>query len=186
MSKSTNNELAKNRLTLTRRDMLLGSLAVSLGFTILGKMSNAATILSTPAPEGMARFMKISASLTGVPDPAADLGQIIYQGLIALNTKTPELVTQLEGHLVNGKVTADAPTEVRTLATLINKAWYLGIVGDGEQAHCVAYEHALNYAPIADVCVLPTYARGEPHYWAKPPFADSNNNQSSTDKEKNV
>jgi hypothetical protein len=44
-------------------------------------------------------------------------------------------------------------------------------VGQGDKSACVAYEHALNYRPLADVCVLPTYARGEPGYWARPPFA---------------
>lgn len=55
------------------------------------------------------------------------------------------------------------------LFTDILRAWQLGIVGTGKESTVVAYEYALMYKPIADVVVLPTYARGEPHYWAYPP-----------------
>lgn len=132
---------AKNGLTFTRRRLLLGSVAVFLGFSISGRMSKASSILSSPVPEGMDKFMRISASLTGVPSPAKNLGQIIYQGLIELNPKTPSLVTLLQSYLINGKITDNVPLEIQTLAALINKARYLGIIEEGEHARCVAYEH---------------------------------------------
>jgi len=61
----------------------------------------------------------------------------------------------------------------KTLFSDILRAWQLGIVGTGKEARVVAYEYALMYAPIADVVVLPTYARGEPHYWAQSPVIKS-------------
>ncbi|MDB5933253.1 MAG: hypothetical protein JWQ01_597 [Massilia sp.] len=51
----------------------------------------------------------------------------------------------------------------------IVSAWYLGIVGSGEHARCLAFETALNAAVVADVLKPPTYAYGTYGSWAKKP-----------------
>jgi hypothetical protein len=52
----------------------------------------------------------------------------------------------------------------------IASAWYLGIVGTGEAAVCVAYEQALNAAVVADVLKPPTYSYGAYGSWARKPI----------------
>jgi hypothetical protein len=62
--------------------------------------------------------------------------------------------------------------EQAALAPLPRKivsAWYLGIVGSGEHARCLAFETALNAAVVADVLKPPTYAYGAYGSWAKKP-----------------
>ena len=51
----------------------------------------------------------------------------------------------------------------------IVSAWYLGIVGEGEHARCVAFETALNAAVVADVLKPPTYCYGVYGSWARKP-----------------
>jgi hypothetical protein len=48
-------------------------------------------------------------------------------------------------------------------------AWYLGIVGSGDNARCLAFEDALNAAVVADILKPPTYAYGAYGSWAKKP-----------------
>lgn len=48
-------------------------------------------------------------------------------------------------------------------------AWFMGIVGSGEKAHCIAYETALNAVIVADVLKPPTYAYGVYGSWEKKP-----------------
>jgi len=56
-----------------------------------------------------------------------------------------------------------------TLPRKIVSAWFLGIVGSGEQARCIAYETALNAVIVADVLKPPTYAYGVYGSWEKKP-----------------
>jgi len=152
--------------------MIFGTTAIALSYSTFGKMGNAfaEALDSGNAIVGFKQFMQVSASLTGVDKPDEALGKSILAAFNALNNQTPQLVTELPKYLKDGVIVPDAPAEISAFSSALLKAWYMGIVGQGEQTRCVAYEHALNYAPISDVCVLPSYARGEPHYWAQPPF----------------
>lgn len=51
----------------------------------------------------------------------------------------------------------------------IATAWFMGIVGSGEKARCLAYETALDNTIVADVLKPPTYAYGVYGSWAKKP-----------------
>jgi hypothetical protein len=53
----------------------------------------------------------------------------------------------------------------RTIVT----AWFLGIVGSGDKARCIAFEAALNAEVVADVLRPPTYAFGVYGSWARKP-----------------
>lgn len=59
----------------------------------------------------------------------------------------------------------------RTIAT----AWFMGVVGSGAQARCLAYEHALNAQIVADVLKPPTYAYGVYGSWARNPTTEVSN-----------
>jgi hypothetical protein len=157
----------EDALALSRRDLLTGVSSLAFGFGLFGGKANAWASVES---DGLDVFLKVSASLTGVPSPSRDLGQVIYSALTDLNPDAPKLIATMSGLLSGGAVPADAPSAVKAMAASINKAWYLGVVGEGAQAHCVAFEHALNYSLVSDVVVLPTYARGAPHYWVEPPF----------------
>ena len=52
----------------------------------------------------------------------------------------------------------------------IASAWFLGIVGSGEKARCLAFETALNAQVVADVLKPPTYAYGAYGSWANKPI----------------
>lgn len=135
------------------------------------------------AASGYAGFLQLSQYLTGksalddaigqaifavlstdaIPHGASDNGftaQVAALNTFILQSKTPALALQ-----------ATLNKEQPSLAALPKKlmqAWYRGIVGTGSNARAVAYEQALMYPPIADVIVMPTYARGIPGYWAAP------------------
>lgn len=85
------------------------------------------------------------------------------QALLALVTQRRIDPLQLQP-LLDAEHPALAP-----LPRKIVTAWYLGIVGSGERARCLAYETALNAALVADVLKPPTYAYGAYGSWAKKP-----------------
>ncbi|MFC6281836.1 MULTISPECIES: sugar dehydrogenase complex small subunit [Polaromonas] len=63
-------------------------------------------------------------------------------------------------------------SEKSPLAALPRKivtAWYMGIVGNGDKARCLAYEHALNAGVVEDVLKPPTYSYGVYASWEKKP-----------------
>lgn len=121
-------------------------------------------------------FMKVSEVICGYSTLDSALGQRIFglmqQRNTALGNQLATLQTLLNADMssldMQGKLQG-VDKNTHTLFTDILRAWQLGIVGTGKEARVVAYEYALMYKPIADVIVLPTYAHGEPHYWAHPP-----------------
>jgi hypothetical protein len=63
-------------------------------------------------------------------------------------------------------------SERSPLASLPRKivtAWFMGIVGTGNKARCLAYETALNAVIVEDVLKPPTYAYGIYGSWTKNP-----------------
>jgi hypothetical protein len=48
-------------------------------------------------------------------------------------------------------------------------AWYLGVVGEGEQARCLAYETSLMTMVVGDRLPPPTYAYGSYRSWTSKP-----------------
>lgn len=129
-------------------------------------------ITSSPA---FTTFLKVSEVICGYSTLDSALGQRIFALMqsrnAALNTQlgtlAPLLTADMSSVDMQGKLQGvDKATQ--TLFSDILRAWQLGIVGSGKEAKVVAYEYALMYTPIADVIVLPTYAHGEPHYWAHP------------------
>lgn len=124
-----------------------------------------AVATATPA------FMAVSNRLTGYGDLDAMLGGRM---MAILRNQSPAFDSQLEAlhhalPAIGQPLTLDAlPAGLKATAMTILRGWQTGVVGEGAQAQVVSYEDTLMYRPIADVCVLPTYARGEPHYWAHP------------------
>lgn len=67
------------------------------------------------------------------------------------------------------RVLDDEQSKLASLPRKIAAAWYLGIVGGGEHARCIAYENALNAVVVADVLKPPTYCYGAYGSWARKP-----------------
>jgi len=85
------------------------------------------------------------------------------QALLALINQRHIDPLQLQG-VLDGEQSPLAP-----LPRKIMGAWYLGVVGNGEAARCVAYESALNAMAVADVLQPPTYAYGAYGSWSNKP-----------------
>lgn len=64
----------------------------------------------------------------------------------------------------------DENSPLKLVPWQIVTAWYMGIVGDGAKARCLAYETALNAQVVADVLKPPTYADGAYGSWARKPI----------------
>lgn len=126
---------------------------------------------------GWESFMRLSSYLTGhaTLDPA--MGRALYTALCEDDSGLHQHLQALEQvigthGIAVGNVEKALKTAAPAYAALpgaIMKAWYLGVVGNGDSQRGIAYETALMYAPIADVVVMPTFARGTPGYWASPP-----------------
>jgi hypothetical protein len=125
------------------------------------------------AGPGLDDFTAVSRTLTGKPqlDPALALG--IYH---ALRQAAPDADAKLaalkaalaqDGALDAGGKTvfADAQKAQQALSQSILQAWYLGVVGKGKQAACLAYIDALANRAVAAQLVPPSYSYGPCGAW---------------------
>ena len=102
----------------------------------------------------------------------------LYEALVAQDSAFPVKVRALlalintDGLQAAGLQEAldAASSPLAALPRQIASAWYLGIVGTGEAAVCVAYEQALNAAVVADVLKPPSYSYGAYGSWARKPI----------------
>jgi|GEM_PF-1689158 len=129
-----------------------------------------------PAGADFPAFMSVSEIICGYPTLDNALGKRIYTLITAEHSDASQSIAALQKQLNANMSSAEMQTALKKLNTptqqlfsKILRGWQIGIVGSGKQSRVVAYEYALMYAPISDVVVLPTFARGEPHYWAFPP-----------------
>jgi hypothetical protein len=123
-------------------------------------------------------FMGLSALLAGRRALDGELAVRLYDALSAtyphFSADTKSLLTQVNQHHIDPaqlqKVLDAAGSPLAPLPRRIMRAWCLGLVGDGENTRCVAYENALNAVIVADVLKPPTYAYGTYGSWAQPPM----------------
>jgi hypothetical protein len=134
--------------------------------------------LAQPAADAdRGAFLAVSAILAGRQSLDAAQATHLYEALAGEDTGFPASVRALLA-LINERsidplqLQSVLDTEHSPLAVLprtIVTAWYLGIVGEGERARCVAYETALNAVIVEDVLKPPTYCHGVYGSWAKKP-----------------
>ena len=122
-------------------------------------------------------FLAVSAILAGRQSLNAVQATRLYDALAAEDAGFPASVRALLA-LINQRsidpvqLQSVLDAEHSPLAVLprrIVTAWFLGIVGEGERARCVAYETALNAMIVEDVLKPPTYCYGVYGSWAKKP-----------------
>jgi fructose 5-dehydrogenase small subunit len=155
------------------RRQLLGGLLTAYTATLIP------WALAQPAPHAdRGAFTALSAILVG--RQALDAAQTarLYDALAAADAHFPADVQALLTLMNQRRIDplqwqSVLDTEHSPLAPLPRKivsAWYLGVVGSGESARCIAYETALNAVVVADVLKPPTYAYGAYGSWANKPI----------------
>lgn len=122
-------------------------------------------------------FLAVSALLVGRIALDANQAKRLYDALAADDAAFPgsvrALLALIEARHIDPlqlQQTLDAEHSAQApLPRRIVSAWYLGIVGDGERARCLAFETALNAVVVADVLKPPTYSYGVYGSWARKP-----------------
>jgi hypothetical protein len=122
-------------------------------------------------------FLAVSAILAGRQSLDAAQAARLYDALVAEDPGFPAAVRALLA-LINErridplqlqKVLDAEKSPLTPLPRKIVTAWFMGIVGSGEKAHCVEFEKALNAQIVSDVLKPPTYCYGVYASWTKKP-----------------
>lgn len=158
---------ALSRRGLLRGTAALGGLAIAAGLT--------GPISAVAADDSVASFTQLSEFLTGYTlDPI--LGA---RFLAALKKRDADLdaslaalsqlikqsgVPNMDGFLA---LTGTDPALKKT-ATKVVSAWYLGVVGEPEDAELITYADSLMYRPTKGLLTVPSYGPG-PNAWGPKP-----------------
>ncbi|MDO1583365.1 sugar dehydrogenase complex small subunit [Rhizobium oryzicola] len=157
---------------LRRRDLLRATVAVG-GLATLSRI--AMPVPAAASDDEAQRFTLLSEFLTGYTlDPV--LGARYLAALAKRNKTFSSDISALQ-HVVeqSGVANMDAflalkladPNVMKT-ATNIVSAWYLGVVGEPEDAELITYREALMYRPTKGILSIPTYGPG-PNGWGPKP-----------------
>lgn len=125
-----------------------------------------------------ATFLALSAILAGRQSLDPTQAEHLHAALLADDPGFPaaakSLLDMIEQRKIDPmqlqKTLDDEKSPVASLPPRILTAWYLGIVGDGAKARCLAFETALNAQAVADMLKPPTYAYGAYGSWARQPI----------------
>lgn len=132
---------------------------------------------SRPVDAAHGTFFALSAILVGNVSLDPALGARLHDALVAddpgFADAARSLLELIEARKLDPLqlqgVLDDEHSKLAALPRNIAAAWYLGIVGGGEHARCIAYENALNAVVVADVLKPPTYCYGAYGSWARKP-----------------
>ncbi|MFK3740802.1 sugar dehydrogenase complex small subunit [Massilia sp. TN1-12] len=147
-------------------------LAGSAGRLLSATRARAAVDAAGP---GMADFTDVSRRLTGKPDPDPALALALYH---AMRQATPDLdaalaalrdVLSRDGLADDRTAFAEAQKPQQALAQAILQAWYLGVVGKGGKASCIAYVETLANRAVAAELVPPSFSYGPCGTWSARP-----------------
>lgn len=152
---------------------------VLAGFVAAYSASLIPWALAQPANDaGHAAFLALSAIIAGKQVLNPQLAQRLYDALVADDAEFPAKARSLLSFVETNKIDPsilqktldDRKSPAARLPHKIASAWFLGIVGDGTAARCLAYEIALNAVIVSDVLKPPTYAYGVYGSWASKPL----------------
>ncbi len=122
-------------------------------------------------------FLALSAILVGRQSLDKALAKRFYDGLIAEDNgfaaAAKSLLTlinqqQLDPMALQAALDSAHP-ELARLPRRIVRAWYVGVVGEGINERCLAYENTLMNEVVKKELRPPTYAYGAPGSWSEPP-----------------
>jgi len=122
-------------------------------------------------------FLALSALIAGQQALDRDLANALYLALTqqypAFADQASQLLKLMEArHLDPATLQSTLDAEQSPLAKVprvLARAWFMGVVGSGTQARCVAYEQALNARMVADVLQPPSFALGGYGVWSAKP-----------------
>lgn len=122
-------------------------------------------------------FLALSAILVGRQSLDAAQAKRLYAALIADDPGFPAMTKSLLDMIEERKIDPlqlqktldDEKSPLKLVPWRVVTAWYMGIVGDGPKARCLAFETALNAQVVADVLKPPTYAYGPYGSWTRKP-----------------
>lgn len=153
-----------------RRTVLGGMLAAYVGSTLPRALA---------APTGDARdaFMAASKFLTGRSELASEQAARLFEALVAADQLFSDRVKALSTLIEKRKIdplrlqqVLDAEhSDFMALPRQILRAWYVGIVGEGEDARCITFETNLSNVITKDRLRPPSYCFGAPGNWAEKP-----------------
>lgn len=157
---------------ISRRGLLCATVAVG-GLAALSNL--AAPLSASAADDGAQSFTQLSEFLTGYTlDPV-----LSRRYLAALSKRNPTLATDITALDLSIKQSGAANMDaflalpsmdpaLKKTASKIVSAWYLGVVGDPQDAELITYADALMYRPSAGILPIPTYGPG-PNAWGPKP-----------------
>lgn len=157
---------------LSRRSLLRGTAALG-GLAVAASL--AGPVSAFAVDDSVASFTQLSEFLTGYTlDPVLG-GRFLAAlkkrdaGLDASLTALSQLIKQsgvpnMDGFLA---LTGTDPALMKT-ATKVVSAWYLGVVGEPEDAELITYADSLMYRPTKGLLTVPSYGPG-PNAWGPKP-----------------
>jgi hypothetical protein len=156
----------------TRRLLLFGLVSAYTASLVPWALAQEAT----DADQGA--FLALSAILVGRKSLDTALAGRLYAALVADDPGFPAaakgLLDMIEQRKIDPlqlqKILDDEKSPLAKVPWRIVTGWYMGIVGDGAAARCLAFETALNAQAVADVLKPPTYAYGAYGSWARKPI----------------
>lgn len=162
---------SSNPLKATRRTLLKGLLTAYTASLIPWALAEPVD----SAEQGA--FLALSAIIAGRQSLDAVLARNLYQALVADDATfavgAKDLLAWINEQQIDPMQLQqrldDEKSPLATVPRRIATAWFMGVVGSGEKARCLAYEQALNAQMVADVLKPPTYAYGPYGSWARNP-----------------
>lgn len=135
------------------------------------------------ADDDQGAFLALSAIIAGRQTLDSALAKRLFQALTEDDAKFPAGARQLLD-LINTRkidplqlqqVLDGEQSPLAALPRKIATAWFLGMVGSGDNVRTFAYENALNALIVSDVLKPPTYCYGVYGSWATNPNAGAKN-----------
>ena len=154
--------------------VLLGVAAWNLGGAWASSARASGAVEVSTAPPA---FFEVSQALCGKGHLEAGLALRLYKALLADHADFAAQLDQLaallhqRGGSVDGLQDAldQSKASCAALPRRIATAWFVGVVGEGESARCIAYEESLMNLAVADQLKPPSYAFGSYGSWSQQP-----------------
>lgn len=153
---------------LSRRRLLAVACAsAAVGGMLLSPAGRSWAALTPQAEAELSSFITLSQRLTGRSNLDPRIGQRLFEALAQRDTALKQSLAELQTRL--GDVPASWSERQQWLARQILGGWYLGMIGDDENARVVTYENALMFKAVDDVLVIRSYCPNKPGFWAAQP-----------------
>lgn len=169
-------------IALTRRTFLLYGITFTGVAALDAKLNAGAALAAQPEAMATADFVSLSQFLTGHSSLDAGLAARALEQLRTLDTAFDHKLAALAAAIaaagaktMDDFLAANPEAPLRTTATTVVSAWYLGYTGTPDlskmedQARFVTYREALMFKPTLDVSIIPTFSRGPNGFWTEPP-----------------